>query len=142
MAYEAKNKPETKSVESFLAGVKPERRRNEAVALLNLMKRLTGEQPVMWGPSIIGFGVYDYKYESGHSGRSMRIGFSPRKGALTVYLLPRSENKTVLLERLGPHETGKSCLYIKDLAKVDADVLEELICVSIKEMNERYPQKP
>jgi hypothetical protein len=142
MAYEAKNKPETKSVELFLAGVKPERRRNEAVAMLDLMKRLSGEQPVMWGPSIIGFGAYEYKYESGHSGTSMRVGFSPRKGALTVYLVPGYETKTALLERLGPHEIGKSCLYIKDLAKVDADVLEKLILISIKEMNERYPQKP
>jgi Domain of unknown function (DU1801) len=141
MAYEAKDKPETKSVELFLSGVKPGRRQREAAAMLDLMKRLTGEQPVMWGPSIIGFGAYDYTYASGHSGTSMRVGFSPRKAALTLYLAPGYENKTALLERLGPHETGKSCLYIKDLAKVDAAVLEELICVSIKEMNARYPQK-
>lgn len=141
MAYEAKNKPEKNSVDAFIAAVEPERRRNEAVSMLAAMKQLTGEEPVMWGPSIIGFGSYDYIYESGHSGTSMRVGFSPRKAALTIYLIPGYENKTKLLDRLGPHEIGKSCLYIKDLAKVDAKVLEDLIAISLKEMNERYPPK-
>jgi hypothetical protein len=141
MAYKAKTKPEAKSVREFIEAVEPERRRSEASAMLQIMKKLTGEEPVMWGPSIIGFGSYDYTYESGHSGTSFRTGFSPRKGALTVYLIPGYDNKLALLGRLGPHETGKSCLYIKDLTKVDASVLEELIAVSIKEMNERYPPK-
>jgi hypothetical protein len=141
MAYQAKTKPEAKSVDAFIAGVEPERRRSDTEAMLKIMKRLTGEEPVLWGPSIVGFGSYDYTYESGHSGTSMRVGFSPRKGALTVYLMPGYENKTALLEKLGPHKIGKSCLYIKDLSKVNSDVLEELITVSIKEMNDRYPPK-
>jgi hypothetical protein len=141
MVYEAKTRPEKKSVDAFIAAVEPERRRREATSMLAIMKRLTGEDSVLWGPSIIGFGSYDYTYESGHSGTSMRVGFSPRKAALTVYLMPGYENKSALLGKLGPHEIGKSCLYIKDLAKVDAGILEELISVSIKEMNERYPPK-
>jgi Domain of unknown function (DU1801) len=142
MGYQAKTKPEDKSVEAFIAFVEPEQRRNEARTMLAMIKRLTGDEPKLWGPSIIGFGSYDYRYDSGHSGTSMRIGFSPRKAALTVYLMPGYENKAELLGKLGPHEVGKSCLYIKDLAKVDAGVLEELIKVSIQEMNERYPPKP
>jgi Domain of unknown function (DU1801) len=106
-----------------------------------MLTRLTGDQPVLWGPSIIGFGSYEYTYESGHSGTSMRIGFSPRKAAMTVYLVDGFESKAGLLERLGPHSIGKSCLYFKDLAKVNANVLEELISASITEMNKRYPPK-
>ncbi len=141
MAYEAKTKPGPLSAEVFIDTVEPEKRRVEAQTLLAMMKRLTSEKPVLWGPSIIGFGSYDYRYESGHSGTSMRVGFSPRKAALTVYLMPGYENKGDLLQKLGPHSIGKSCLYIKDLAKVDGEVLEELIAVSLREMNERYPPK-
>jgi Domain of unknown function (DU1801) len=139
MAHEAKTRPELKNVEAFIAGVQPEKRRGEAEKLLRMMQQLSGEQPVMWGPSIIGFGSYDYKYESGHSGTSMRIGFSPRKSAMTVYLNTGFEDKTALLDKLGPHEVGKSCLYIRDLAKTDTSILEKLIAVSIEEMKERYP---
>ncbi len=86
------------------------------------MQRLSGEPAIMWGPSIVGFGKYGYIYDSGHSGTSMRIGFSPRKAAMTVYIVPGYDNKAALLARLGPHTLGKSCLYIKDLSKVDAKV--------------------
>lgn len=141
MAYEAKTKPETKSVQAFIDAVEPQKRRNEAQILLALMKQMTGDEAVMWGPSIIGFGTYDYKYESGHSGTSMRIGYSPRKAALTLYLVQGFENHAGPLARLGPHEIGKSCLYIKDLAKVDQNVLKEIIELSITEMNNRYPLK-
>jgi hypothetical protein len=141
MAFEAKTNPGPLNAEVFIQSVEPETRRVEAQALIAMMNRLTGQEPVLWGGSIIGFGSYDYKYESGHSGTSMRVGFSPRKAALTVYLVPGFENKSELLERLGPHSTGKSCLYVKDLAKVDTNILEELIRASIKEMNERHPPK-
>jgi Domain of unknown function (DU1801) len=141
MAYEAKTKPGPQSAEAFIKSIVPEKRGVEAARLLSMLKRLTGEEPVLWGSSIIGFGSYDYTYDSGHSGSSMRIGFSPRKAAMTVYLVPGFDNRSDLLQKLGPHSIGKSCLYIKDLAKVDAQVLEELISASINEMNERYPPK-
>jgi Domain of unknown function (DU1801) len=141
MALEAKTKPGAQGVEAFVKSLEPERRRNEARTMLALMKRLSGEEPVMWGPSMIGFGSYDYTYESGHSGTYFRTGFSPRKAALSVYLIPGFEKKAALLDKLGPHETGKSCLYIKDLMKVNAIILEELIATSLKEMNQRYPKK-
>jgi hypothetical protein len=79
MAYVAKTKPDSTRVDAFIAAVEPVRRRNEAIVMLDMMKRLTGEEPTLWGPSIVGFGSYDYKYESGHSGTSMRVGFSPAR---------------------------------------------------------------
>lgn len=141
MAYAAKTLPTDVNVSAFLDGLANDKRRAESLQLIEAMQRLSGEPATMWGPSIIGFGKYDYTYASGHSGTSMRVGFSPRKGAMTVYLMPGYENKADQLKKLGPHSIGKSCLYIKDLSKVDGKVLEELIAVSLEEMKERYPPK-
>jgi hypothetical protein len=139
MAYAAKTLPTDAKVSAFLHGLDSEKRRSESLQLIEAMQRLSGEPAIMWGPSIIGFGKYDYTYDSGHSGTSMRVGFSPRKGAMTVYIAPGHGNKGALLGKLGPHTLGKSCLHIKDLSKVDGKVLEEIIAMSLKEMAERYP---
>ena len=139
MAYAAKTLPTDVKVGAFLDGLGSDKRRAESLQLIAVMQRLSGEPAVMWGPSIIGFGKYDYTYDSGHSGTSMRVGFSPRKAAMTVYVVPGYDNKSALLERLGPHTLGKSCLYIKDLSKVAMGALEEIIAITLKEMAERYP---
>ncbi len=103
------------------------------------MQEATGELPVMWGPSIIGFGSYRYKYESGREGDSPLVGFSPRKGALVLYIVTGFQGSDALLERHGKHTTGKSCLYIKKLADVDQLVLRQLVDNSVAAMRAKYP---
>lgn len=132
------------SVAEFIAAVPEERRRSEAGVVDALLRRITGEDPRMWGPTIIGYGSYDYTYDSGHSGTSCRIGFSPRKAQLVVYLIPVFEGPDKaeadrLLARLGPHSLGKSCLYIRRLDKIDLTALEQLLALSWRLMGERYP---
>ena len=139
MAGAVKTMPSDVKVSAFLAGLDNSKRRDESAHLIEAMQRLSGEPATMWGPSIIGFGKYDYTYDSGHFGTSMRIGFSPRRAALTVYIVPGHDNKSALLEKLGPHTLGKCCLYIKDLSMVDSNVLEDIIAVPLKEMAERCP---
>ena len=106
-----------------------------------MMERLTGEPPVMWGPSIVGFGRYHYKYESGHEGDMCRMGFSPRDRELVVYLVPELLAQAEARSRLGKHRIGKSCLYIKRLSDVDEAVLEEMAADSLAWMNEKYPER-
>ena len=113
-------------VEAFLASVANETRRNDARTLIDLMQRVTGLPPRMWGPSIIGFGRYHYKYASGHEGDMCAAGFSPRKAALTVYF-EGFDDYTDDLARLGPHTTSVSCLYIKRLDDIDLGVLEDML---------------
>lgn len=124
---EPKTKPTNVQVDEFLASVDNEQRREDAREVTNIMQEITGEPPVMWGSSIIGFGTYHYKYASGREGDWMRIGLSPRKANLTVYLMDGFDNYDKLLNKLGPHSTGKSCLYIKRLDEVDKDALKQLI---------------
>jgi hypothetical protein len=114
-------------VDAFLAGITDERRRRDAQAVCALMREVTGVEPTMWGTSIVGFGDYHYAYASGRSGEWFAVGFSPRKQNLTLYLTGGFDGYTELLGRLGKHSTGKSCLYVKKLADVDADVLRELV---------------
>jgi hypothetical protein len=114
-------------VEAFVASVADERRRHDAELLLELMRRVTGQDAAMWGPSIVGFGSYHYIYESGREGDTMAVGFSPRKAATTVYLTKGFEGHEELLSRLGRHSTGKACLYLKRVEDVDLAVLEELV---------------
>ncbi|MBS3927657.1 MAG: DUF1801 domain-containing protein [Sphingomonadales bacterium] len=131
------------SVGTFIAALPDERRREEAAAIDALHRRVTGLEPKMWGPSIIGYGSYDYKYDSGREGTMCRGGFSPRKAAMTLYLMgnycDRQAEVDDLFARLGKHTTGKSCLYIKKLADVDLDVLERLVAISWQVMNEKFP---
>ena len=126
-------------VEGFLAAVENDRRREDSFTVLELMKRITGEKPRMWGTSIVGFGSYHYRYASGREGEWPRIGFSPRKQSLTIYVMPGFSTYDELLSRLGKHRTGKSCLYVNKLADIDMDVLEQLVVSSLETMRERYP---
>jgi hypothetical protein len=120
--------PTSADVDAFLEAVPDENRRSDARALLELMRSVTGEPPVMWGPTIVGFGSYHYRYESGRTGDAPLAGFSPRKPNLVVYLVGGFEDRyPKLLEQLGPHKTGKACLYLKRLGDVDLDVLRQLI---------------
>lgn len=129
MAYEMKTKPTDADVRAFIDRAEPAQRRADGHVLCDLMERVTGLKPVMWGPSIVGFGSTAYRYESGHSGEICPMGFSPRKTALVLYL-PHPPQREALLARLGKHSTGVGCLYIKTLADVDMGVLEELLQVS------------
>jgi hypothetical protein len=130
-------------VADFIAAVPDARRREEAVALDALHRRVTGCEPKMWGPSIVGYGSYTYTYASGHGGTAARAGFSPRKAALTIYLMgtycDRQPEADALLARLGKHKTGKSCLYIARLSAVDLEVLEALVRLSWDAMNLQWP---
>ena len=118
------------SVEEFIEGVENETRRHDAYVLLELMKKVTGTEPKMWGPSIIGFGKSHYRYESGREGDEPRVGFSPRKSNLSIYALSREDHHEDLLARLGKHKVGAACLYVNKLADIDLDVMEELIARS------------
>ena len=120
----------------FIASLDDERRKAESLELLELFSESTGEQPVMWGGSIIGFGSYDYTYASGRTGSWMRVGFSPRKQQMTVYVMPGFERYDELLSALGPHSTGKSCLYLKRVDAVDKQVLGELVAESYEAMGD------
>lgn len=139
---ENKTKPEKTSVPDFLNSVEDEQKRKDSFALLELFQSITKEEPVMWGPSIIGFGEYHYKYASGREGDFLISGFSPRKAALTLYLMGCMENEfTPLMEKLGKYKTGVGCLYIKKLADVDLEVLNQLIAESYAFMKAKYPSK-
>jgi hypothetical protein len=141
---ELKTKPSELGVAQFLAAVPDPRRREEAHAIDALHRRVTGHEPKLLGPSIVGYGSYHYKYESGREGTMCRAGFSPRKAAMTVYLMGNYCNRQAevddLFARLGKHSTGKSCLYIRKLADVDLAVLERLVAISWEVMNEVWPE--
>ena len=131
---ELKTKATNESVTDFLNKVTDKGRRDDCFAVLEIMKDITGEEPKMWGPSIVGFGRYHYKYESGREGEWMITGFSPRKGDLTLYIMPGLDAFPDLMKRLGKFKTGKSCLYIKKLDDVDPGVLRQLVKQSVKKM--------
>lgn len=137
--YEPKTRPNDASVANFLDAVEPAEKRADAKALDRLMRKITGKKPKMWGASIVGYGAYHYKYASGHEGDAMRVGFSPRKQNLTVYIMPGFAEYRGLLDRLGKHSTGKSCLYIKRLSDIDLDVLEAMVGKSVAAMEARHP---
>lgn len=129
---ELKTKQNEQSVEDFLDGVADEKRRQDCFTVLELMKRITGEEPKMWGASIVGFGSYKYKYDSGREGEWFVAGFSPRKTSLTLYIMSGFSRYEELLAKLGRHKTGKSCLYINKLDDVDINVLAEMIESSVE----------
>ena len=124
---ENKTRPTKSSVGAYVAALTDPTRRSDAKVLVQLMQRASGEKPKMWGPSIVGFGSYHYKYESGREGDMPLIGFSPRKAASVLYGMLGSSGAEGLLGELGKHTTGKGCLYIKKLADVNTAVLERLI---------------
>lgn len=125
-------------VENFINSVENEQKRKDSWDMIALMSKITGAEPKMWGKSLVGFGQYHYKYESGREGDSFLTGFSPRKTALTVYIMPGFSNYEQQMAKLGPHKTGKSCLYLKNLNAIDREVLEEIIRDSVLVMRERY----
>jgi hypothetical protein len=139
MAYEAKTKPTEFSVADFIAAVEDPQRRADSETLCALFEELSGEPPVMWGPSIVGFGRYQYRYASGHEGEWARIGFSPRKGNLSVYIMSGFKGREALVARLGKVKTSVSCLYINRLDKIDMEALRELAVQSLDYMRETYP---
>lgn len=137
---ETKTKPTGVSADDFIAAVPDPQRREDAKQVRAMMERLSGEPAAMWGPSIVGFGTYHYKYDSGHEGDMARIGFSPRARELVLYVTDGFPRHQAIMDRLGKYRTGKSCLYIKRLADVDEDALEALIVESLAYMREHYPE--
>lgn len=131
---ELKTKQTEDSVEDFLNSVEDEQKRKDCFVVKQLMEKITGEPARMWGTSIVGFGSYHYKYASGREGDWMLTAFSPRKQNLTLYIMSGFSKYEELLDKLGKHKIGKSCLYVKTLGDIDMSVLEELIEASIKHM--------
>lgn len=134
-----KTLPTPESVADFIAAISDPEKRRDAADLCALLESVSGEPPVMWGNAIVGFGSYHYVYASGHEGDAPRIGFSPRKVNLTVYIVPGFDGREALVARLGKVKTALSCLYIKRLADIDRDVLRDLALSAWTEMRERYP---
>ncbi|MEM9984974.1 MAG: DUF1801 domain-containing protein [Bacteroidota bacterium] len=133
-----KTQPTGVNPEEFLQGVDHPTRRADGFRLLEIFKDITGEEPVMWGPSIVGFGQYHYVYESGREGDMLMTGFSPRKQNLSLYIMPGFERFEDKLSRLGKHKTSKACLYINKLADVDEAVLREMIAETVEYMRDKY----
>jgi hypothetical protein len=135
-----KTKPTKVSVERHIAAIANDEQRSDARSLVGLMRKVTKQEPRMWGPSIVGFGSYHYMYASGHEGDSALTGFAARGRELVVYIAESFEGRDALLAKLGEHRTGKVCVYIRRLANVDLKVLEKLIARSIADTKSRYPQ--
>lgn len=135
---EVKTKARRASVRKFLESVDNAKRREDSFAVLEIMKQITGEEPKMWGPSIVGFGTYHYKYASGREGDWMVTGFSPRKQALTLYIMAGFSRYDELMSKLGKYKTGKSCLYINKLEDVHLPTLKRLVRESVKHMKKTY----
>lgn len=127
MAYEPKTRPTAVEPREFVEGVEHPTRRQDGWTVLELMAEATGEEPVMWGPSIIGYGQRHYRYESGHEGDEPLVAFSPRKANLVFYGLSSAPGSEELLKRLGKHKQGKSCVYVNKLADIDLDTLKRLV---------------
>lgn len=135
---ENKTRPTNASVSDFINAVENDTRRKDAHVLLGIMQELTGEPAVMWGNSIIGFGRYHYKYDSGREGDMILTGFSPRKSNLSLYVGAKAERNNMYLEKLGKHKTGSSCLYVNKLADIDLEVLKDLIKSNYEYVKKKY----
>ncbi|UWQ98683.1 DUF1801 domain-containing protein [Rhodobacteraceae bacterium S2214] len=127
---------------AFIAGIDHPTRRADAETLDALFRDITGWQPRMWGPTIIGYGAYHYTYDSGREGDMCATGFSPRKANLSLYIMPGYQDFGHILNRLGKHKLGKACLYINKLADVDIDVVAEIIQAGLDDLGARWPVKP
>ncbi|WP_099157463.1 DUF1801 domain-containing protein [Virgibacillus ndiopensis] len=138
--YELKTKENDSSVIEFIENVESLKKREDAYKLLDVFTDTTGYQAKMWGPSIIGFGSYHYKYESGHEGDAPLVGFSPRKAKISLYFATGDMDREKLLKDFGKHTTGKACVYINKVADIDVGVLKDLINQSIKFLREAYPK--
>ena len=132
-----KTAPTRASVNKFLAGIESETQRKDALAVADMMQKITQLEPKMWGPSLVGYGKYHYRYERGREGDWFLTGFSPRKAALTLYIMGGFSDEAELMAKLGKHKTGKSCLYVKKLEDVDTKVLKQLIRKSVQSVERR-----
>ena len=135
---ELKTKQTEKSVDKFLKAIQDETRRKDCFTVVKLMEEVTGMKPKMWGPSIVGFGSYHYKYASGHEGDMPIAAFSPRKQNLTIYIMPDSDRRADLMKKLGKHAASKSCLYIKRLDDIHMPTLKKLVSESVKYVKKKY----
>ncbi|MCH9694429.1 MAG: DUF1801 domain-containing protein [Gammaproteobacteria bacterium] len=135
---ENKTKPTKQSVTAFVNAIEDKQKRADAKKVASMMRKATGKKAKMWGSSIVGYGNYHYKYDSGREGDFMVTGYSPRKQALTVYIVPGFSHFKAEMDKLGKYKTGRSCLYIKRLSDVDEKVLERLIKKSVQHMNKTY----
>ena len=136
---EAKTKPTSANVDEYLASKASPEQLTDCKALMTLLRKVTSQSPKMWGPSIVGYGRYHYRYESGRTGESCLTGFAVRGKELVVYLGAESQDQQTLLSKLGKHKLGKACLYFKRLADLDASVLEALVAESVAEIKRRHP---
>lgn len=134
-----KTQPTDADVAAFLHAVEHPTRRADALALDALFQEITGWQPRLWGPSIIGYGQYHYRYSSGLEGDFLATGFSPRKASLSIYIMPGYQDYGAILSRLGKHKSGKACLYVNKLADIDMTVLAELIRAGLDDLARTYP---
>lgn len=136
---ELKTRQTLESVSNFLEAISDEKKKRDSLKILEMIKQATGLQPHMWGDSIVGFGSYRYKYQSGREGDWFLIGFSPRKQNLTLYIMAGFDDYDHLLKKLGKYKTGKACLYIKKLEDVDTTVLQELVTKSVRRLSQGSP---
>jgi Domain of unknown function (DU1801) len=139
----AKNKTTKteQSVDDFIKAVESETKRDDSRRLMDMMTQLTGEKPYMYGPTIVGFGSYHYKYASGHEGDAPLAGFSPRKAAISLYFAPEFPEREKLVEKLGKCKVAVSCIYVKTLDDIDEAVLKKMISASLKHVRKMYPSK-
>jgi len=140
----AKNKTtetETSVTDFINTFVEDDAKRNDAFELVKIMQKVTGFEPKMWGPSIIGFGSYHYKYASGHEGDAPLAGFSPRKAAISLYVYLPEENREELLSKFGKHRAAKGCIYVKKLNDIDVEILKKMVSASVEYLQKLYPTK-
>ncbi len=137
--YEQKTKETNHSVIEFIEAVESPKKREDAYKLLDIFTETTGHEAKMWGPSIIGFGSYHYKYPTGHEGDAPLVGFSPRKAKISLYFATGDTKREELLQKFGKHTSGKACVYVNKVDDIDVDVLKELITQSIKFLQDLYP---
>lgn len=138
---ENKTKPTSASIDDYIASRANDEQRADCKSLMSLLKRVTGEKPKMWGPSIVGYGSYHYTYDSGHSGEAPMTGFAIRGRELVLYLMAESDEQKALRAKLGKHKMGKSCLYFKRFSDLDSEVLSEMVRTSIADLKHRYPSR-
>ena len=136
---EIRTRPTEADVAGLIAGIRHPTRLSDAATLDAMFRRVTGWEPRMWGPMIVGYGAYRYRYESGREGAFLATGFAPLTSRLSLYIMPGYADMTDLLDRLGKHQTGKACLYINKLADVDLDVLEQIVRRGLHDLSERWP---
>lgn len=139
--YEQKTKPTDNSVIEFIENVDSPKKREDAYRLVEVFTETTGFEAKMWGPSIIGFGSYHYKYASGHEGDAPLVGFSPRKAKISLYFAPGETKREELLKAFGKHTSGKGCVYINKVADIDIEILKQLIIESVQFLQKQYPNQ-